>query len=451
MVKKTTKTQKTPKKQDKKPGIIADIPGKLRFLFYPMRYKIARGGRGSGKSWSFARALLILGAKKKLRILCAREVQLSIRQSVHKLLKDQIELLGLSSFYRVYDTEIRGINGTEISFTGLSTLTVDTIKSFEGVDICWVEEGQVISKRSWDILIPTIRKADSEIWVSYNPDIETDETHQRFAVNPPPNCICVVINWRDNPWFSDVLNAERLHCKEHNPDDYDNIWEGKTRSAVDGAIYFKQLQEMELQGRVCNVPYDPMLKAHVVVDLGFADAMSIGIVQRNASAIQIIDYIEDTHKTLADYSATLRELRYNWGRVFLPHDGFSKHVQTGKSSADVLKSLGWDVVDKTEIVQLSIEEGIKQSRLTFPRLYIDKSKCDRLVECLRRYRRVINRQTETAGSPMHDEYSHGADMLRYLCINSDSMHNESKSRVYNSPTSILMPSFNAQNSGWLAA
>jgi phage terminase large subunit len=240
--------------------INAQFPEKLRILFWKARYKIARGGRGSGKSWSFARALLIMGVQKKIRVLCAREVQLSIKQSVHKLLKDQIEIMGLQSHYKVFETEIRGINGTEFAFTGLSNLTIDTIKSFEGIDICWVEEGQAVSKRSWEILIPTIRKDKSEIWVSYNPDLDTDDTHQRFTTKPPPDCLNVEVNWRDNPWFSDVLEQERLHCLKYDPDGYDNIWEGKCRPAVEGAIYFKQIQEAELNGRIKTVPHDKMLR-----------------------------------------------------------------------------------------------------------------------------------------------------------------------------------------------
>jgi phage terminase large subunit len=125
----------------------AEFPAKLRFLFSPKRYKVARGGRGSGKSWGFARALLVLGAKSKLRIICSREVQKSIKDSVHKLLEDQIGALGLTSFYDIFTTEIRGKNGTEFLFAGLSDQTIDSIKSFEGADICWVEEAQTVSSR----------------------------------------------------------------------------------------------------------------------------------------------------------------------------------------------------------------------------------------------------------------------------------------------------------------
>src|SRR5574343_562163 len=154
--------------------IEANFPLKLQGLFKPMRYKVAYGGRGSGKSWAFARALLIQASEKPLRVLCGREVQKSIKQSVHTLLKDQIQELGLGQFYDVLETEIRGKNGTQFSFAGLASHTVESIKSFEGCDIVWIEEAQTVSKKSWDILIPTIRKPNSEIWVTFNPDLDTD-------------------------------------------------------------------------------------------------------------------------------------------------------------------------------------------------------------------------------------------------------------------------------------
>ena len=119
------------------------FPSKLDYLFSPHRYKVAYGGRGSGKSWSFGRALIRLAAAKPLRILCAREVQKSIKQSVHQLLSDQIQAMGLGAFFEVLESEIRGINGSSFSFAGLATNTVESIKSFEGVDIVWVEEAQL--------------------------------------------------------------------------------------------------------------------------------------------------------------------------------------------------------------------------------------------------------------------------------------------------------------------
>jgi len=404
----------------------AKFPKKLGFLFHAMRYKVARGGRGSAKSWSFARALLILGSQSRLRIACFREVQKSIADSVHKLLSDQIQMLGLGSEYQILNDTIRNTrNGTEFLFAGLSDKTAESIKSFEGVDIAWVEEGQAVSKRSWSILIPTIRKDGSEIWVSYNPDLETDETHQRFTIDPPPNCISVLVNYSDNPWFPQVLEQERLECKRRYPKDYPNIWEGKCRPAAEGAIYYDEMEAVTNNNQIINLPYDPKLKVHVVVDLGWNDAMAIGLIQKNLSEIRIIEYIEDSHRKLTDYSQQLKDKRYNWGKMFIPHDGYNERVEAA-SAYRILTDLGWDIPSKDELIELGIESGIKAAREIFPRCYFDKEKTSRLVECLKRYRRVVPRNTNEARAPLHDEYSHGADMFRYLAIAEAQMRNEER-------------------------
>lgn len=413
-----------------------DFPEKLQFLLTKKaRYKGAKGGRGSAKSWSVARALLILGSTRKLRILCTREVQKSIKQSVHKLLKDQIEALGLSSFYRVLETEIRGVNGSEFSFSGLSEQTVDSIKSFEGCDIVWVEEAQTVSKRSWSVLIPTIRKPGSEIWLTFNPELDTDETYDRFITNQPDDAIIVDMNYMDNPWFPDVLEKERLHAKATLPaSEYENIWEGKCKPAISGAIYYDEVIKATNEKRICNVPYDPMLKVHLVFDLGWNDAMSISLVQQHSSELRIIENIEDSHKTLDYYSALLKEKRYNWGTMYLPHDARHRNFQTGKSAEDVMKALGWNVkITKNA----SVEEGIRLTRMAFPRFYFDKTKAARLVQCAKRYRRSINQQTQEPGAPLHDEWSHGADNLRYIAINAEDMSNE----IYGSmaPLALAQP------------
>ncbi len=401
------------------------FPKKMQFLFQPARYKVAYGGRGSGKSWSFARALLIQGIQRPLRILCAREIQRSIKDSVHQLLSDQIQRMGITSEYTIQETEIKGRNGTRFAFVGLSDMTVDSIKSYEGIDIVWVEEGQVITERSWQILLPTIRKEGSEIWVTFNPDLESDPTYTRFVKNPPPNAVIQRVDWRDNPYFNDVLEMERLDCLHRFPRDYGNIWEGQCRPAVEGAIYYDEVTQMERDGRICNVPHDPLLKAHVVFDLGFNDEMAVIVVQYHASEIRIINYIEDNQKTLAYYSNVLKDLRYNWGKVWLPYsDGFSKDFRTGKGADQILRELGWNVARKEEVSSVDVEEGIRQTRLIFPRIYVDKTHCSRLIESWKRYRRHINKQTLAAGTPVHDQYSHGADCTRYMAINIEQMTND---------------------------
>lgn len=402
----------------------SQFPSKLKFLFEPNRYKVAYGGRGSGKSWGFARALLMQGTEKPMRILCAREIQKSIKQSVHTLLKDQIQALGLGQFYEVVETAIRGINGTEFTFAGLATNTVESIKSFEGVDIVWIEEAQTVSKRSYDILIPTIRKPGSEIWVTFNPYMDTDDTYKRFIINKPNDAVVVKMNYNDNPWFPDVLERERARCKANNPEDYDNIWEGATKAAADGAIYHKEVRQAQEEGRITRVAPDRLLKTHIVMDLGWNDSMSIILCQRNLTEIRIIDYIEDDHRTLDSYSDQLKQLGHNWGTMYLPHDARNRDFKHGISSEEIMQRLGWD----TEIVPKSdIETGIKLARMTFDRAYFDSVKAERLIECLKNYRRGINQTTNEPGAPLHDEYSHGADAWRYLCAVVDSMSNEESS------------------------
>lgn len=394
---------------------------KLKFLFEPMRYKVARGGRGSGKSWGFAQGLLLQGVQGPLRVMCAREVQQSIRESVHKLLCEQIAALNLGGYFTVQQRSITGRNGTDFVFVGLSDQTAESIKSFEGADRCWVEEAQAVTDRSWSILTPTIRKPGSEIWITYNPELDTDPTHVRFIENPPPDLVSVEMNWRDNPWFNEVLEKERLHAQRTLPKvDYDNIWEGKCRPAASGAIYSDEVAVMFAEHRVTMVPYDPFLVVHVIFDLGWNDHMAIIMAQRHISSLRVIDYIEDDHKTLDWYSKLLRTREYSWGQMFLPHDGGHGDYKTGKSAKEILEDLKWtvQVLDKQPIA-----DGIRAARMTFAQLSIDKDKCARLVECLKRYRRNVSNQTGEAGNPIHDEYSHAADCYRYTAQAAPMMDN----------------------------
>lgn len=213
----------------------AAFPRKLDFLFRPARYKVPYGGRGSAKSWSVARALSIIGAHRPTRILCAREIQNSIEESVHKLLHDQIEALGLAHRYKVEQRAITGPSGTEFIFAGLKS-NITKIKSMEGIDIVWVEEAEKVSKKSWQTLIPTIRKPGSEIWITFNPDEETDPTYQQFVVNPPPDAIVRKVNWRDNPYFPETLRREMEYLKSVDYDAYLHVWEGETRKRSDAQI-----------------------------------------------------------------------------------------------------------------------------------------------------------------------------------------------------------------------
>jgi phage terminase large subunit len=202
----------------------------------PSRYKILEGGRGSGKSFSFADALLARAAKKKLRILCTREMQNSIRDSVHRLLQDRIISNGWSSFFYVYKESIVSKCGSEFIFKGLRH-NISEIKSTEGIDICWVEEAEKVSEDSWTILVPTIRKEGSEIWVSFNPESERSATYQRFVLKPPPSCAWAHMTFEDNEYFPEVLRQEMEYDKLIDFEKYEHVWLGKVKKYAEACIF----------------------------------------------------------------------------------------------------------------------------------------------------------------------------------------------------------------------
>lgn len=389
------------------------FPKKLDFLFRPARYKVARGGRGSGKSWGFARALILRCVKQQTRVLCTREVQKSIQQSVHQLLSDQIEAMGLGPVFQVLATEIRGPNGSQFFFSGLSDQTAESLKSFEGVDICWCEEAQTISKTSWNVLIPTIRKDGSEIWVTFNPELESDDTYQRFVISPPDNAIVQKITWRDNPWFPQTLREEKENLEVRDHEAYLNVWEGLCRRTVDGAVFAQEMTMAEMDGRITKVPYDPIKPVHAVFDLGWADNTAIWFVQFVGFEIRLIRYMEDSQKTMTYYLSQMQSLGYVYDTIWLPHDAENTTLAAaGRSIADIVRQANY----KVQIVpRTPIADSINAARTLFTKCYFDKENCYQGLQCLRHYRYDVDPDTKQfSKSPLHDIYSHGADAFRYI-------------------------------------
>lgn len=411
----------------------AKFPAKLvDLLDPPARYKVAHSGRGAAKSWSFARMLLIKGAERPLRILCARETQRSIADSVHHLLETQITALGLSSHYRVLKSTIIGVNGTVFIFAGLRN-NIDNIKSLEDVDIVWVEEAHKVSKESWDKLIPTIRKAGSEIWVSFNPDFASDNTYVRFVLKRPPKARVVALTWRDNPWFPAELEAERRYCQETDPDAYENIWEGDPKSAVSGAVYLSEIRQAEKSGRITDVPYDATQPVHTFWDLGFGDRVSIWFAQIVGVQWRILDYYANTHKAIDFYLQVLQGKGYTYGYCVLPWDGDTPELGTGVSIASKMRLKGFKAVS---VKQGLVHVGIDAVRTIFPQLWFDVEKCTFPPEGflkgipveeqgqwteywglsgLRRYQwGEPSASGQERREPLHDLASHPADALRVL-------------------------------------
>lgn len=203
------------------------LPHAFEDLWTPSRYKAWHGGRGGAKSHSFATALMLKAMDTSLRILCCREIQKSIATSVKQLLDDKIDEAGLRHAFRSTQYDITGVNGSQFLFAGLRT-NPESVKSMEGIDIVWVEEANTVSQRSLDLLIPTVRKPDSEIWFSWNRRHKTDPVDNMFLGGmPPPRSIIRKVGHADNPWFPDVLRDEMAWDKSRDMDKYLHVWEGE--------------------------------------------------------------------------------------------------------------------------------------------------------------------------------------------------------------------------------
>lgn len=352
-----------------------------------------------------------MGAQRPLRVLCAREFQSSIADSVHKLLSDQIAELGLSDFYRIEKATIYGMNGTEFRFAGIRT-NIGAIKSFEGIDIVWCEEAVNISRNSWMTLIPTIRKDDSEIWLSFNPELETDETYQRFVVSPPANSTVIKVGWEDNPWFPDTLRAEMEELRAKDEDDYLHIYGGHCKHALEGAVFAKELREAA--DRITQVPYNPAKPVDTFFDLGKRDMCSIWFAQVIGFEYRILDFYENCGQNLAHYIKALKERPYAYGTHWLPHDADHDLLASERTITQQMRAAfsGVRVVPRTSKVT-----QIEAARTVFGQCWFDREKTADGVQHLRHYQYEIDPETGQRGrEPLHDQHSHCADAFMVLAM-----------------------------------
>ncbi len=403
--------------------MIVEFPAKLQNLFRAHPYKVLYGGRDGVKSWSVAQALLIIGANPGMlqpgrtdgmRILCGRETMDSIRESVHQLLTDQIVRLGLADFYTPLQSEIRGKNGTEFVFAGLRKQTVSSIKSYEAIDICWIEEASVVSARSLSILLPTIRKTGSEIWFTLNPDLETDAVYQQFVLNPPESAWVCKTSYRDNRWLSPESREKIERLREIDPDEYHHVYEGGTRSTVAGAIYKAEIRQAEIEERIRSVPYDARWPVETYWDLGYADQVAIWGVQRTPFEIRLIRFFSGSHQAIEYYLQQMQTWGYVFGTVVLPWDGGTRSLGTGKSIQELIAAKGFKVrVNR----QLKVADGINAVRTIFPQMFFDSTLCADGLQYLRRYQwgpgSALGQERR---EPLHDDASHAADALRTLAV-----------------------------------
>lgn len=372
------------------------------------RYKVAYGGRGSAKSHSIARLLLMMAMQSKKRILCTREVQNSIKDSVHKLLKDLIFSMMLTGF-TITDISIKHSNGSEFLFKGMHGESVESIKSMEGVDIVWIEEAQTISRRSLEILIPTIRKPGSEIWISFNPFKDDDPVYVDFVLTKRPNSIVDFVNWYDNPWFPDELIEEKDYLYANNPDRANHVWGGQTIKNTDQQVFKKW--------RVLPFEFDEKFgPAYQGLDFGFS---------QDPMAFTRMYVHEEEKRIYFRYAIAKVGILPSSMKSFLELVPDVKRVQTIADNArpeliKELKEQGFNIIPCTKY-KGSVEDGVQWMQdyelIIHPDClkadYANKDEKYTIDEEFSRYSFKVDKRTGLITTDLEDKNNHYTDASRY--------------------------------------
>lgn len=410
------------------------IPPVYRALDQHYDYYVIKGGRGSAKSESIGRKLLLKGIQSKRKIVCGREFQSSIKESVYDMLGDFISTYKLSSFYNVLKTEIRALNGTTFSFTGLRH-SINSIKSMYDVDDFWGEEAQTFSASTLNILLPTIRKAGSSLYFSMNPVLEEDPAYQMLVVNPPPNTLVLEVNYDQNPYFPDRLRKLMERDKEQDYEKYLNIWEGKCKQAVEGAIFARQLEKAAEEGRITDdVEYNKSVRVHTWWDIGKANKTAIWIGQYVGMQWRLLECIVGFGRDLEDYLADLESRPYTYGTHYLPHD--ARHDRFGMQRSveeQVQARLG--NVEVVERVTHKIN-AIEAAKAIMPICVFHKSGCADGLYNMRRYAYKVHENGTVSQEPDH-EYSDAPDAFMTLAQSAQPDRLDDDRPAYRAPTPRL--------------
>lgn len=422
--------------------ISVEIPDKLRFLYEPAEIKVIYGGRGKGATWGMADALLILGVRRPLRWLCARETMDSIAESTHATLASRIIALGLQDVYEVQQRKIiskRWGEGREsgdplagrygFSFAGLHD-NAEALKSYEGYDGCWLAEAQALTKASWLTLTPTFRKdaplgpfgetgMGSEIWVDFNPQLDSDFCWERFVLQPSSRMVVQRMSWRDNPFFPKKLRDEMDEMRKEDSDTCDHVYEGIPQQNIKGAVFGDELKRIDLEQRIVPLAYDPRQPVHTFWDVGL-DTTAIWFAQGVALQVRLIDYYENKGKGIDHYAQQLQQRGYVYGRHWLPWDvgvqAAPGGMGAGKSLESILRGYGFDVRSSPRWSNTQV--AINSARQFFPRCWFDGAKCEAGIRGLRRYQWGDQPASgATTRQPLHDWASHPAAAFQYMAGN----------------------------------
>lgn len=373
------------------------VPIKLKPLYFTdKRFIVIYGGRGSAKSWGVADFLIIKAVNDKKRILCTREIQKSIKDSVHKLLTDRINTLNLQSFFKITEKQIVGINGSEFIFKGLRH-NPDDIKSTEGIDYCWDEEAQSTSKKSLEILTPTIRKPNSQIIFTYNPTNITDPVHTDYTLAERDDCLKIEMNWQDNPFFPDVLGAERDYDKRVDYDKYLHKWEGQCVKHSEAQIFYGKW-EVDSFKTPENVVF------YYGADWGFSNDPTCLVRSFIVNKTLYIDYEAwgvgvDIDKTPELFDLVPGSRLYNIKADSARPETISYMVNQGFRIRGARKGKG------------SVLDGIYKIR-GFEKIIIHQ-RCQKTIEEFRNYSWKVDQRTEEISNVPEDKCNHIIDALRY--------------------------------------
>lgn len=400
---------------------IIDVPEPFEELFEPTkkwRHILYHGGRSSGKSTTVAIYLVALATSKPTRILCCREVQRSIKESVHRLLSDCIKKYNLPG-WTITEETLRNRNGSEFIFKGLHGNDQD-VKSTEGVDICWIEEAQSVSMNSIDVLIPTIRKDGSFLIWTMNRLTENDPVWERIAGHPDGRTYVRQVNSNE---IERLLSPEVIHEREKmrkdNPELFAHVWLGEPLTVTTGSIYGKQLAQAREDGRIGKVPYDGSAPVYAALDLGVGDSTAICFFQTVGQEIHFIDYYESSGEDLAHYINVLSNKPWEYRQIFLPHDAKARELQTGKTREEFFRDHGYNNVTilRPSSHAFGQDDINMVARPKFSRCWFDANKCSRLLECLAAYHYEYDDKNKLLrDKPHHDWSSHAADAFVYSLI-----------------------------------
>ena len=323
----------------------------------------------------------------------------------------------LAEYYEIGDKYVKSRDGNiTYTFAGLRR-SLESIKSKARILLAFVDEAEQVSAKAWNILLPSVREVDSEVWITYNPESKYSATHERFRANPPQDAKIVQLNFTDNPWFPDVLEQTRLEDKEKRPDQYEHIWMGAFQIFQEGSYYSGEMRRARDEDRITTVRYDRGKGVVVAFDLGVGDSTAIWFAQFIGTEVHLIDYYEASGVGLDHYVKVMQDKEYVYDQYIFPHDIRVRELGSGKSRLETLEGMGIRA-DKTEIApQLLIEDGIQLVRTMLDKCYFDEEKCEKGIDCLLNY----SKKWDDTGAtwrmrPEHNWASHGADAFRYLAV-----------------------------------